>query len=389
MLEFHKLTADYQQALLRQVIPFWLINSPDRLCGGYFDLLGAAGMPIDADKHVALQAEQTWAFAWLYTTFDGQPRWLEHARHGGAFLSRFAHDDTLRCYADLDRRGRPVAAATTQAPNVYTLMAYAQLYRATQEDEWAMLAKALLTDTLAWHDTYRDEPNVSTLSSRPVRHLREWALVFRAVLSMQPLLDEESWKDMAAGLVEEIQTVFADRRTDTLRTMALPDGGYVNTPDGRQIDVGLTLQLITYLLDYCALVPNRKLTRQVAGWCLWLCEQAWEPAAGGLVRYIDHKGLPLIWPDTGERWAWVALEGLSALLKSYHHTRQPDCLKWFRRIHDYVFAHFPDSKAPGWFPVIDAQRVPMLALKALPSVGCYSQIRCLTEISQLLGRYAT
>jgi N-acylglucosamine 2-epimerase len=81
VLDYQKLSATYQQALLRQVVPFWLKNSRDELCGGYVDLLSATGEQIEGDKFVTLQAQQVWAFAWLYTTLDGQSAWLDHASH--------------------------------------------------------------------------------------------------------------------------------------------------------------------------------------------------------------------------------------------------------------------------------------------------------------------
>lgn len=119
---------------------------------------------------------------------------------------------------------------------------------------------------------------------------------------------------------------------------------------------------------------------QVVTWCLRLCEQAWDEANAGLNQYIDVKQQAFIFPDWQQKWAWVQLEALSALLKGYEHTRHPDCLKWFKRIHDYTFQHFPDPKQTGWHLVLDQHTQPLVAAKATPMVGCYSLIRCIAEI---------
>ena len=396
MLDFQKLSATYQQALLRQVVPFWLKHGRDERCGGYFDLLSTTGEIIEGNKSVTQQAQQTWAFAWLYNTLDGQPTWLEHARHGATFLRQFAHDDTLSCYAQLDRRGRPVAASTDVIPDCSVVMAYAQLHRATGNDEWAMLAKQTFTGLLRHRDEIRAEQVETSGSFQQLRHLSEPITVLKTLLAMQPLLSEETWKQAIDGVIHELLNEFVDRRTDVLREFILPEGAFVNTPEGRRINVGLTFQTASYLLDFSAEngLPktgqasnmNRKLATQMVGWCLRLCEQAWDEIAGGLNQYSDFKQQPLLFPDWQQKWAWVHVEAMAALVKGYFYTRQPDCLKWFKRIHDYSFHHFPDAKHSGWHLAVDQHGQPLLSAKSLSTVGCFSLIRCLAETAQFLTK---
>lgn len=395
MLDFQKLSTTYQQALLRQVVPFWLKNSRDGLCGGYVDLLSATtGEHIEGDKYVALQAQQVWAFAWLYTSLDNQSAWLDHASHGADFLSQFAHDESLACYAQLDRRGRPVAQSADLIPASFAIMAYAQMHRATNQDEWAMLAKQTYSGLLEQRASIHAE-QINTIGGlRQVRHLGETAAVLKMILEMQPLLAEDSWKQTVDLVVQDILHGFMDKRTDTLREFILPEGAFVNTPEGRRLNAGLSFQTASYLLDFYAINTsaktglvisgNRRLTMQVVSWCLRLCEQAWDEVNAGLNQYVDVKQQAFIFPDWQQKWAWVQLEALSALLKGYDHTRHPDCLKWFKRIHDYTFQHFPDSQQAGWHLALDHHTQPLLAAKATPMVGCFSLIRCLGEIEKLL-----
>lgn len=392
MVDFQKLSATYQQALLRQVVPFWLKHGRDSQCGGYFDLLSATGEVIEGDKFVTQQAQQVWAFAWLYNTLDGQPAWLEHARHGATFLNQFAHTDTLACYAQLDRRGRRVALATDLLPDCSVIMAYAQFHWATADDEWAMLAKQTLSNLLQRREAIRAEQVSAIGSLRQVWHLHEPVALLKTLLDIQPLLDEDTWKQQTDSVVQDLLHEFVDRRADVLRESILPEGSFINTPEGRRLNVGLTFQTVSYLLDFYAgslqqkvgTNSHRKLATQVVGWCLRLCEQAWDETSGGLNQYVDIKQQPLIYPDWQQKWAWVQVEAMVASVKSYFHTRQPDCLKWFKRIHDYTFHHFPDMKHPGWHLAIDSHNQPLLSAKAIPLTGCFSLIRGLAEIAQLL-----
>lgn len=386
VLDFQKLAADYQQALLRQVVPFWLTHGRDESCGGYFDALSAAGEVIEGDKFVTAQAQQTWAFAWLYNTLDGQPAWLAHARHGGNFLRAFAHTDAPGGYARLDRRGRPLTVATNCIPACSVVMAYVQLHRATGEGEWATMAKQTFGTVLQRREEVRVQQRETIGGFRQVQHLSEAAMLLKVALEMQPLLDEESGKAAVDSVVHEIMYEFLDRRTDTLRECVLPEGAFVNTPEGRRLNVGLTFQTAGYLLDLCARNGNQKIRTQVVSWSLRLCEQAWDEATGGLNQYVDMRNHPLIFPEARQKWVWVQVEAISCLMKGYLQTRNPDCPKWFKRIHEYTFAHFPDPKRIGWHLAVDQQRHPLLPAKAVPDIGCFSLIKCLAETVQTLTK---
>ncbi|QKZ11430.1 AGE family epimerase/isomerase [Spirosoma sp. KUDC1026] len=387
MLDFPKLSADYQQALLRQVVPFGLNHSRDELCGGYFDTLTATGEVIESDKSVALQAQQVWAFAWLYNTLDAQPGWLSHARYGAEFLSQFAHDQTLACYAELDRRGRPVAPALNGLPDSFTALAYTELYRATSEDEWAMLAKQLYTGL-------RNRWQSARLESAPGgfrdgRWLEEATAQLKVTLEMKSLLAEDVWKEDVQQAMDTLLHTFLDRRTGLLRNYVLSDGGFVNTPKGRRLNVGLICQTASYLLDLCktdyqSVAANRKLATQVVDWCLHICELAWSESTGGLNTYVDFKNQPAPEIGTQYKWAWIQLEALSALIKGYTQTANQDCLKWFKRVHEYTFQHFPDVQHVGWHQVVDHNAQPALPTKATSDLGFYSQIKCLAETAQTL-----
>jgi N-acylglucosamine 2-epimerase len=386
VLDFQKLSAQYQQALLRQVVPFWLKNSRDERCGGYFDILTAVGEAIDTDKSVPLQAQQSWAFAWLYNTLDGQSAWLEHARHGASFLSHFAHDDTLVCYTQLDRRGRALLPSQGSIPDSFVVMAYAQLHRATGDDEWSMLAQQTFSGMLRRRAAAHTEQTQSIGGFRQLRHLSEPVAVLKATQEMQPFLDEVTWKETTEAILHELLWEFLDRRSDTLRESVLPEGAFLNTPEGRRLNTGLTFQVAGYLLDLCAELGNRKLAMQVVTWCLRLCEQAWDESAGGLNQFVDIKKLPSVCSDWRQKWAWVQVEAISALLKGYSYTHHPDCPKWFKRIHDYTFQYFPDTKQTGWYIALDQHYQPIIDVKSTSVVGCFSLIRCLAESAQLLTK---
>jgi len=389
-----KLTADFQNALTRQIIPFWLKNSRDERCGGYFDYLSASGGVIEGDKSIATQAQQAAVFASLYKNADNQTDYLKHAQHGGAFLRQFAQDTSLKCYAEVDRRGRAVAPSVDCVADCYVTMAYADLYFATDEVEWATLSIQTF-DALCQYRSDRREQQQQIGGFRQVRHLGEAVAFLQTILTMRPLLDDERARDLVETARHELLHEFLDRRTDTLREFVLPGGAFLNTPEGRRQNVGLTFRAMSALLDVCAKpdltksgtgrAANRKLTAQVTNWALQVCERAWDESAGGLVRYIDLKDQPFVFPDATQKWAWVQLEAILALAKIYRKTQQPACLTWLERIHRYVFQYFPDLKHAAWHVALDKTNQPLISAKAIPASEPFACLRAIAETADGLS----
>lgn len=385
MLDFQRLAAQYQETLLGGIVPFWLKHSRDLIGGGYHDGLDAGGQCIDADKVIALQAQQVWSFAWLYNNVQDKPVWLEHARHGADFVAQFAHDANFNAYAVVDRRGRPVAHATDLIPDSAVALAYVQMHRATGNDEWAMLAKQTLAGLLSRRTETRAQAQ-PLAGVRHLKHLSEPVAVLRAVLDFKELLDEQVWKDAVESVTAELLTEFLDRRLDLLRETVGREGTFYNTPIGRRLSPGLTFEAAGYLLDLSQQMGDRKLALQVVSWLMRFCEAAWDDIGGGFLRWLDLKDEPVIFPEASQRLASVHLEGVAALSKGYLYTRHPDCLKWIKRVHDYTFQFFPDPKYQAWHLVLDRSSKPLLTAKATSTDGCFHFIKCMADAWQTLEK---
>ena len=394
MSDFLKLAADYQNALTRQILPFWLKNSRDERCGGYFDYISASGSYINGDKSIAAQAQQTAAFAWLYKPTNTQSAYLKHAQHGGAFLRQFAQEASKKCYAEVDRLGKPVAPSSDCMTDCYVTMAYAELYYATGEAEWESLAMQTF-DALCRHRSEEKNQQQRIGGFRQVCHLGEAIAFLQTVLTIHPLLETEQARELAEMIRHELLHEFLDRRSNILRAFTLPGGAFLNTPEGRRQDVGLTFRAVNALLDLCAepdltkagtgRAVNRKLTAQVTTWALQVCELAWDESMGGLIRYIDQKNESLVFPDFSQKWAWVQLEGILALTKSYQRSQQSACLVWLERIHEYVFQHFPDLKFGAWHVALDQMNQPLMWTKAIPAAESFACQRAMAETAKILG----
>src|SRR6187549_856917 len=88
------LAAQYRDALLGDVIPFWLRHGMDREHGGILTALDRDGSILDTDKSLWFQGRSAWMFGTLYRTIEQRPEWLEASRSCVQFIRDHGGDAT-------------------------------------------------------------------------------------------------------------------------------------------------------------------------------------------------------------------------------------------------------------------------------------------------------
>lgn len=387
MLDSAKISAQYQEALFRSILPFWLSHSRDALCGGYFNSLLDTGEVFDTDKHIHLQAQQAWAFGWLYNRVDAQSAWLDLARHGIDFLKKWGRsDEDGRWFGIVDRRGRPVAPAPTVVPDCFATMALAQWHTTTGDEEAAALAVETL-ETILEHRRHQHRQWENELGSfRVYKHLSEPMMLLKALLETQALLDPDVYQAAYEQTIHELLNEFVDRRINLLRENILPGGGFSDSSTGRRIHPGLGFETAGYLLEAAALNKNRRLAQQVMTLVFHLADLSWDDQQGGFFQYIDLKERPCVDSEWDRKLAWVHLEAAAVLAQGYALTQHPDGEKWLKRVHEYLWTHFSDKNGKEWFGTLDRNGHPVNAVKASPQKGCYHSIKSLHTIWRSLEK---
>jgi N-acylglucosamine 2-epimerase len=132
-------------------------------------------------------------------------------------------------------------------------------------------------------------------------------------------------------------------------------------------------------------------TRQI-GRCAeiirWHLEKGWDQEFGGIFLAIDLAGRAPYWPYADYKPWWPAVEAMYALLLAYAETREPWCLTWYERVHNYAFSHYPVRPDGEWRNRLDRQGKPVEEVIALPVKDPFHLPRALMLSSEILRTMA-
>ena len=118
-----------------------------------------------------------------------------------------------------------------------------------------------------------------------------------------------------------------------------------------------------------------------------ILEYGWDKEYGGLFYFLDIKGHPPQQLEWDQKLWWVHIEALISLIKGYYHTKDRECLRWFERIDEYTWSHFPDPEFGEWFGYLNRRGEVLLPLKGGKWKGCFHIPRGLYQVWKTLEKF--
>lgn len=366
-----ELEAQYRDALLTNVMPFWQEHSIDRECGGYFTCLGRFGDVFDTDKFMWLQARQVWTFSMLYNRLEPRDEWLETARHGAAFITAHGMDDDGNWYFALDRRGRPLVQPYNIFSDCFAAMGLSQYALAAQDDRARELARRTYQNILARRDNPKGIYNKIVPGTRPTKSFALPMILSNLVMELEWLLDPEVVDQTVSTCVDEVMNVFRDTKQGVIYEHVALDGSRVESFDGRLTCPGHGIEAMWFVMDIARRRNDRQLIEQAVETLLRLLERGWDAEYRGLFYYLDAQEKPPQQLEWDQKLWWVHSEALVALLMAYGLTGRRDVWAWFEHVHDYTWSHFADPDYGEWFGYMSRRGERLLDLKGGKWKGCF------------------
>lgn len=384
---FSELGRHYRAALLDDVLPFWQRHSVDHEQGGFFTCLDRDGAVYDTDKFVWLQARQVWTFAMLYNRLEPRDEWLATARHGAEFLRRHGADSNGDWYFALARDGRPLVQPYNIFSDCFAAMAFSQYALASGDAEARALAEQTYRNILRRKPNPKGSYNKAVPGARPLASLALPMILANLSVELEWMLDAATFEQAIDMCLHEVFALFLDPERQLLHEHVAPDGGRVDSFEGRLINPGHGIEAMWFLMDIAERRGDRATIERALDVTLSTLEFGWDARHGGIFYFLDAHGHPPQQLEWDQKLWWVHVETLVALLKGLRLTSRPACRQWYDRVHEYTWRHFPDPARGEWFGYLNRAGEVLLPLKGGKWKGCFHVPRalylCMRECEQL------
>ncbi len=383
------LAVQYEKELKGNCLPFWLEHSQDKEFGGYFSCLDRKGNVYDTDKFIWLQGREVWMFAMLYNQYEKHSEWLDCALQGGEFLKKYGHDGNYNFYFSTTREGKPLVQPYNIFSNTFACMAFAQLAKATGNDEYADISKKTFDRILSRYDNPKGVWEKGYPGTRPLKGFALPMIICNMALEIEDIMDDRSLLDKTiADCLHEVLDVFYKKEIGVMvENVSAVNGEMVDCFEGRVVNPGHNLEALWFLMDLGIRLGDKALIERSVKIALDVINYGWDKEFGGVFYFLDREGHPQQQLEWDQKLWWVHLESTIAMLKGYSLTGNKDCLEWFEKLHNYMWAHFKDTEYPEWYGYLNRRGEVLLPLKGGKWKGCFHVPRGLYKLGQLLSDF--
>ena len=387
-VDFKALAAQYKSELLDRVMPFWMEKSIDAEYGGFFTCLERDGTVFDTDKFIWLQGRQVWMLATLYNKVAPRQDWLDAAIAGADFLMKYGHDGHFNWYFSLDRAGHPLVEPYNIFSYTFAVIAFGQLYLATGNPVYAEVAKKTFDIVLSKKDNPKGKWSKAAPGARATKSFDLPMILCNVSLEIESLLQPDFLKETIENCIHEVMDVFYRPELDMIVEHVGKDGSLVDSFEGRLQNPGHAIEAMWFIMDLGRRLGRRDLIEKAVHIALREIEYGWDEKYGGIFYFLDRLGHPQQQLEWDQKLWWVHIETLITTLKGYELTGNEDCLRWFKRVHEYVWSHFVDPEYPEWFGYLNRRGEVLLSLKGGKWKGCFHVPRGLMQCYQTLEHLA-
>ncbi len=374
----------YRNNLLEDVIPFWLKNSFDEEFGGFFTCLDRTGKVYDTDKFAWLQNRQIWCFSMLYNQVEKKQEWLDFAIQGAEFMKTNGRDADGNWYFSLNREGKSLIQPHSIFSDCFASMAYAQLYTATGNEEYAKIAVDTFNSILKKQDNSKGIYNKNFPGTRPMQGFSLPMILSNLVLELETLLDPELVQSTMKAAVKSVMEVFYQPELGLILENVSDKGEFVDCFEGRVINPGHGLEAMWFIMDLGNKMADPQLIRKAVNISLDILEYGWDKEHEGILYFKDVKGAPPLQLEWDQKLWWVHIETMVCMLKGYMYTGDQRCWDWFEKVHAYSWSHFADPEHGEWFGYLNRRGEVLSSAKGGKWKGCFHVPRGLYQCWKVL-----
>lgn len=307
------------------------------------------GSVVDTDKGVWQQTRFTWLLGELYNHVEPRQEWLELAKHGAQFIEKHCFDPADgRMWFQVTRDGRPLRKRRYAFTESFAAIAFGELYQATGEAHYADKARRAFS-AFVNHNLNPQGVQPKFTNTRPTKSL---GFPMITLITAQELRESIGLSDANAWIDRSIETIRNDHLKPDLQcvmeTVGI-HGEVLDHFDGRTLNPGHAIEGAWFIMAEGKFRGSDELIQLGCQMLDWSWQHGWDRQYGGILYFVDYKGLPVqeYWHDM--KFWWPQNETIIATLMAHHLTGDAKYADWHQQVHDWAYQHFPDPQHGEWY----------------------------------------
>ncbi len=385
---------DQIRTQLEGCVNFWLKNGMDKVHGGVYTCLDRQGNVYSTDKSVWMQGRCAWTFAWLCNVYGTKPEWLEASKSCLDFMEKHCINREAgdRMYFTVTEDGKPLRQRRYYYSETFYSMANAEYYGITGEKIY--LERALKAYNTYW-DLWHGAPDPTGLGAKTIPETRTGrsfgsAMIFLNMCSILVRVHPEGaalYNGRSKECVHDIFKYHVHPELGCLLENVGPNGeARMEFTEGRIVNPGHDIEGAWFIQEYAKRMGDTELTAKAEDIFNKAFDAGWDKEYGGLLYFIDAKGLP---PEAYEHdmklW-WPHNEILIASMMLYRDTGKEEYLEKFYKTFDYCLEYFNDAEYGEWYGYLRRDGKPtMPPCKGSTFKGPFHLPRMLSMVDCMIG----
>ncbi|MBR3894456.1 MAG: AGE family epimerase/isomerase [Clostridia bacterium] len=384
----------YRSQLTDTLLPFWLDNAIDWENGGIFTCLDEKGKIYGTEKSVWFQGRALWSFSKAYTLIERDPRYLKAAKNIYEFLAKCTDTDG-RMYFTVTAEGKGIQKRRYYFSETFAAIGCAEYYRASGNRQALLDARKYFDVAYECFTGVRqNEPkfNQETVCLKalsPVMIMLSTAQTMRAA----DIDQKDRYAKIAAECLDEIlHGGFLTERA--LLENVSADGNAVNTPMGRIVNPGHSMEAAWFVMLEGLLVDNKEAVEAGKKIIDITIPLGWDKKHGGMIAFTDVSGQPPMQLEWDMKLWWPQCETMIAARLAYKLFGDEKYWWLYRDTEEYCKKYFVDEKYGEWYGYLHYDNTVSTTLKGNIFKGPFHiprlyMIMALFESGTSIQTYAT
>ena len=364
--------------LLNDVLPFWAEHAIDYECGGLYNMIDREGKVYGTDKNAWFAGRTMYTYALAYNELDKNEEYLKIAKCMYDFLPKCELDESGRLPFIVARDGRALIVDKAYFTETFAAIGCAEYYIATGNAEvWQRAEKYF---DIAYRLYEEDLARVAS-KNPPVPETKALgpSMIMLATSQVLRKVSKEKYDAIAKRCADEILVHFIEGK-GLLENVSL-DGGFVDTPHGREVNPGHSLEAAWFVMAE-GVYQNNALYKQKAKEIIDVSMKLGYKD-GGIIAFCDCDGNPPTQLEWDMKIWWPQCEAIIANLLCYNVFGEQKYLDDYKALRDWCFARYPDPEFGEWYGYMHYDGTPANSLKGNFSKGPFHLPRMLYLVDKL------